>query len=64
MAVLKAYISNESAERQVSVDSFCAHSTLLGNLAVPTGERRGPRTISELGQRNRSQTSQQHMAKL
>lgn len=40
MAVFKAYITNESAERQVSMDSLCAHSKLLGNLAVPAGERR------------------------
>ena len=40
MAVFKAYITNESAERQVSMDSFCAHSKLLGNLAVPAGEKR------------------------
>lgn len=61
MAVFKAYITNESAERRVSMGSFCAHSKLFGNLAVPICERRGPRTRSELG---RSQSSQEHMAKL
>lgn len=50
MAVFKAYITSESAERQVSLDSFCAYSKLLRNEAVPVVESRGPRTKSELGQ--------------
>lgn len=31
MAVFKAYITSESAERQVSLDSFYAYSKLLRN---------------------------------
>lgn len=46
--IYKAYISSESAKSQVSMDLFCAHSKQLGNLAFSTGEKRGPKTRSEV----------------
>lgn len=46
--IYKAYITNESAKSQMSMDLFCAHSKQLGNLALSAGKKRGPRTRSQV----------------
>lgn len=46
--IYKAYITNESAKSQMSIDLFCALSKQLGILALSTIEKRGLGTRSQV----------------